>query len=405
MLVQMGDETMPHPPHHPQHCARSLLRTLLPSTATRPAEADPVARVGRLARLIGPVFLSRAAGSGTEAAIGNWPLTSGDLLSTGVGGSAEVEIGSTLVRLAAESVLALLRVDDRQLVLRLREGSLIIRCRSAEMARQTAIECAGLRFEPCDAGRYGLQVAEGVTGTAWEGVLRCSAAGRSHLIAAGQSIRLGGDGEAEGQTRAMDSDELARWSPAGETGPGASDEFRHVSPELTGAADLAAHGDWYESPAYGAVWFPRDLAADWAPYRAGHWAWLAPWGWTWIGAEPWAFAPFHYGRWASFRGAWGWLPGCRGQRPVYAPALVAWSDPVEAGRPPCGSQPATDWLPLGPHEAYLPTYHCSDAYVRQINAAHVSDGSETDEKGRQLLTTLWARARQPLRSPAGAARA
>jgi hypothetical protein len=43
--------------------------------------------------------------------------------------------------------------------------------------------------------------------------------------------------------------------------------------------------------------------------------------------------------------------------------------------------------------------------VRQINAAHVSDGSETDEKGRQLLTTLWARARQPLRSPAGAARA
>jgi len=301
---------MPHPPHNPQHCARSLLRTLLPCPATRPAEADPVARVGRLARLIGPVFLSRAGGSGAETAIGNWPLTSGDLLSTGVGGSAEVEIGSTLVRLAAESVLALLRVDDRQLVLRLREGSLIIRCRSVEMARQTTIDCAGLRFEPCDAGRYGLQlVAEGVTGTAWEGTLRCSAAGRSHLIAAGQSIRLGSDGEAESQARAMDRDELARWNPAGETEPGAGDEFRHVSSELTGAADLAAHGDWYESPAYGAVWFPRDLATDWAPYRAGRWAWLAPWGWTWIGAEPWAFAPFHYGRWASFRGAWGWLPG------------------------------------------------------------------------------------------------
>ena len=31
----------------------------------------------------------------------------------------------------------------------------------------------------------------------------------------------------------------------------------------------------------------------------------------------------HYGRWANLRGTWGWVPGPRAARAVYAPALVA----------------------------------------------------------------------------------
>lgn len=396
---------MPHTPHNLQHCGRALLRTLLSSRATRPTASDPVARVGRIARIGGPAFLSHAAGSGVEAAIRNWPLTSGDLLSTGVAGSVEVEIGSTLVHLDADSVLALVRVDDEQLALRLRAGSLTIRCRSPEMARQVAIECGDLRFELCDAGLYHLAAgSDSVAGTAWQGALRCSAGGRSRLIAAGQSVRLSGDGEHD-EALPVDSAGLALWTPACDTPCGTTEDRGHVAEELTGSGDLALHGDWYETAAYGAVWFPRDLPAEWAPYRYGQWIWLAPWGWTWIGAEPWAFAPFHYGRWACFRGAWGWLPGCRRQQPVYAPALVAWSDPVEAGRPPCGSQPATDWLPLGPQQSYVPPYRCSDRYLQQINAPHDGDGSHLDETGGQLLMRLWARVREPLRSPGGTARA
>ncbi len=49
-----------------------------------------------------------------------------------------------------------------------------------------------------------------------------------------------------------------------------------------------------------------------------------PWGWTWVDDAPWGFAPYHYGRWASFGGRWGWIPGPYGVTPVYAPALVAW---------------------------------------------------------------------------------
>ncbi|QKS27975.1 MAG: hypothetical protein HT579_02815 [Candidatus Accumulibacter similis] len=389
---------MLHQPHNRQRCGRSLLRPLLSLRTVWPAAADPVARVGRIARTAGPVSLSRAAGRGAEPAIGNWPLQGGDLLSTGAGGSAEVEIGSTLLQLDADSVLAFVRLDDQQIVLRLRTGSLIARCRSLEMARQFAIECGGLRVGLCEAGSYRFTVGcDSIAATASEGVLRCTAGDRSWFIAAGKTLCLHGDGDAEHQSVAAISDEFARGSLACESSSRATDAFRHVSPQLTGAGDLARHGDWYETQAYGAVWFPRNLPADWAPYRSGSWAWLDPWGWTWIGREPWAFAPFHYGRWACFRGAWGWLPGHPVQRPVYAPALVAWSDPVEAGRPPCSSQPAADWRPLEPHEAYAPTYRCSGRYLRQLNAPQASSSEQLGNVGRELLAMVRTLARQPVR--------
>ena len=66
----------------------------------------------------------------------------------------------------------------------------------------------------------------------------------------------------------------------------------------------------------------QTIASDWVPYHVGHWAWIAPWGWTWVDAEPWGFAPFHYGRWAEIEGRWGWVPGPVAVAPVYAPALV-----------------------------------------------------------------------------------
>src|SRR5436190_15810693 len=93
---------------------------------------------------------------------------------------------------------------------------------------------------------------------------------------------------------------------------------------MPGGDELAQYGSWVESPEYGQAWYPQ-VAPDWAPYRDGHWAYVAPWGWTWVDSAPWGFAPFHYGRWAHIGGRWGWYPGglVAGRPvPVYAPALV-----------------------------------------------------------------------------------
>ena len=138
---------------------------------------------------------------------------------------------------------------------------------------------------------------------------------------------------------------------------------------MPGGEDLAGYGAWDTAPEYGPVWYPQ-VASGWAPYRDGHWAYVAPWGWTWIDDAPWGFAPFHYGRWVDIDGRWGWAPGAAvvaGARRRIRSTRRRWS-------PSSGSAPASrwrrvaagrvGWCPLGPREAYHPWYHASPGYVR-----------------------------------------
>jgi hypothetical protein len=98
---------------------------------------------------------------------------------------------------------------------------------------------------------------------------------------------------------------------------------------------------------------------------------VQPWGWTWVDAAPWGFAPFHYGRWVSWRGRWGWAPGPYVQRPVYAPALVGWAGAPGRHRGDefhgHGPLPGSSWLPLSPRESYRPHYNVSPIYIDRIN--------------------------------------
>jgi hypothetical protein len=130
---------------------------------------------------------------------------------------------------------------------------------------------------------------------------------------------------------------------------------------MTGAEDLDRYGRWDSHPEFGAIWVPLDVRSDWAPYRDGRWVWMSPWGWTWVDEAPWGFAPFHYGRWVSWRGVWGWVPGAYVARPVYAPGVVAW-----VGGPHAGGR-GHGWLPLAPRETYQPHYRVSPRYLERIN--------------------------------------
>jgi len=99
---------------------------------------------------------------------------------------------------------------------------------------------------------------------------------------------------------------------------------RYLSPGIAGARDLDHYGSWRVVPEYGPVWVPDALPPGWAPYSTGRWIWDPYYQWTWIDDAPWGWAPFHYGRWVYLGGYWAWTPGpVILQRPVYAPALVA----------------------------------------------------------------------------------
>ena len=188
-------------------------------------------------------------------------------------------------------------------------------------------------------------------------------------ISARQRVMVtGGDQVNYKLAAAGGADDWDQWCSSRDRREDQSQSARYVSREVSGYEDLDQYGRWENQADYGDVWYPTSVSAGWAPYREGYWAWIAPWGWTWVDEAPWGFAPYHYGRWAYVSNRWGWVPGPRGVRPVYAPALVAWVGGSRGGVSfSIGAGPAVGWFPLGPREPYFPSYQGESAllYARQ----------------------------------------
>jgi len=339
------------------------------------APADPPGRVGRISLVDGDVTFHDTAGRESAPATLNWPVTGGAVLSTAPDARAEVRIGSTAIRLDGATALVFVQVDDQAIRLRLDYGAVAVRVRSRDVAGEIVLETLDARVSLTDAGRYRVEAGRApdtTAVTAFQGGARVDAEGIALAVTPGRRAEVGRGGRA--RVVEASADAFDEWALARDRSDSVAETTRYVSPETTGYEALDGYGDWREAPGYGPVWYPRAVPAGWAPYRAGRWAWIDPWGWTWIDEAPWGFAPFHYGRWALVGGAWGWVPGAVVARPVYAPALVGW-----VGRPgwsvtiSIGSVPAVGWFPLAPREVFVPAYRCSTAYVRNVNVTHVTN--------------------------------
>ena len=102
-------------------------------------------------------------------------------------------------------------------------------------------------------------------------------------------------------------------------------------------------------------------------------------------AEPWGYAPFHYGRWAHIGPVWAWVPGPIVVRPVYAPALVAF-----VGGPGFGMGIGVGvqaWFPLGPRELFIPWYHHGPNYIREVNVVNVTNVTNIHYVNREVAVT------------------
>ncbi|WP_153130185.1 DUF6600 domain-containing protein [Dechloromonas hortensis] len=342
--------------------------------STTLALADPPARVGRLALVENGVnFRVDRSDAGGPASI-NWPISSGAEIDTERRGRAEIWVGSTAFRLAGSSELHFPVVDDRQISAQLLRGTLTVSILEREQSDDVTVQTPEGRVTFAGPGRYRIDVQGDHTElTAQAGRASFYDGERRQPVEAGEKASFYGGGRTqiendEGQ------DAFDRWVAIRENAVLANAGQRYVSPAMTGYQDLDTYGDWQSLPDYGAVWYPRAVADDWAPYRYGRWVWIAPWGWTWVDRAPWGFAPFHYGRWVQVRGRWGWVPGSYVARPVYAPALVAWiGNPGWSISFSFGSAPAVGWFPLAPREVYVPSFRASPTYVRQINVTHIHD--------------------------------
>jgi hypothetical protein len=372
----------------------SFMRWLLPlillalfavpfgTPAQEPDEAP--SRVGRVAEVNGQLFLAPEDRATEWAPIElNYPVGSGDNLWLSGDGRAEVDFGVGQLRIAANTNVHVSRLDDHALSVFVAQGSAIVALRVLEQGDTALVDTPNTQIELSRPGLYRIDVSDNrqeTTVVVREGEANVAVAGAFQQVLPGQTARLAGATDVQVDVRnGSGIDGFDTWSANRDRYYARGRSTAYVSNQMVGHADLDQYGTWQTYPDYGAVWFPTAVAADWAPYREGHWVSTPVWGWTWVDYAPWGYAPFHYGRWANVGGRWGWCPGAYARRPAWAPALVAWYGGSNWGVSVAGGGPVYGWVPLGWRDPYIPAWRncgsrCWTAYNRPY-AVNVAERS------------------------------
>jgi hypothetical protein len=366
------------------------LPLLLSLLAAMPAGADesPVAWVGRVSTVEGGLSIKPQGGDWADSAVVNDPVAAGMAVKTGAQGRAVLRFGPETIVLAPGTELTIGQADSSGSQFTLKQGRVGVRLARADPALSIEVDSPRGGVWLLTPGDYDIAAGDDHTPervAALDGRLRITGKGLDRVLTTGSAAMLSGnDPVIVGLEGAGSDDFVASWRP------GKSDDdtqsLGYVSAEMTGYDALDTAGTWQTIDGVGPTWFPRDVAADWAPYRNGHWRWIAPWGWTWIDDAAWGFAPSHYGRWARLPSAaatdglgadterWGWVPGALVQHPAYMPATVAFLGTAGVGISyPEAFGPAVAWFPLAPDEPYWPRYTNDAAAIRRANLGSLTD--------------------------------
>jgi hypothetical protein len=349
-----------------------FLLALFVMSAAISALADPPSRAVRLKYMSGAVSVQPGGVNDWVEAVINRPLTTADRVWTDQNARAELGLGSASVRMNAETSMTLTNVSDEIVQVELDQGTMSLHIRHLFGGETYEIDTPNQAFTILKPGDYRFDVdpnADTTSVTVWKGEGEANGQGSGVRVRSGEQASFTGGTSLEHRTsRAPGLDGFDDWCRVRDNREDHSESYRYVSSDVIGADDLDDYGTWRTTGEYGAVWVPR-VAPDWAPYRYGHWVWVEPWGWSWVDDAPWGFAPCHYGRWIHTGGYWGWAPGPMVvERPIYAPALVAWVGGEHVGvSVSFGGGDRVGWFPLGWGEPYVPSYHVSRAYFQNVN--------------------------------------
>jgi len=356
----------------PQRSARlvaiaALFVLVAPWQAAR-AQDDPPPQAARLSALSGDVSVQPADTQDWAQAFPNLPLGPGDRIVTNDRGRAEIQLGRTWVRIGHNADVTLVNTDQDQITFGVATGTVRVHCNGLWDEQVLYVQTPNGSTTVDQSADFRVDVMPGNSAsiiTDNYGPVYISGAGDFGAeTGPGQALELVGSNPVYPQwLQPSYPDDLDNWSMGRDAMIARASSYRYVSPEIAGAYELDAAGDWMPESDYGPVWFPH-VDAGWAPYRHGHWINRPPYGWVWVEEESWGDAPFHYGRWVTINGRWGWLPGPPAARPVWSPALVVF---VGGGSPGVSA-----WVPLGPGEPYRPWYRCSPRYVDQVNITNIT---------------------------------
>ncbi|HEY2540952.1 MAG TPA: DUF6600 domain-containing protein [Stellaceae bacterium] len=364
---------IPSPPPHAGGIGTSGAVAGAAATLTAPS-----ARVGRISLVSGNVEFRGLGDAQWSAASVNDPVATGLALRTGSQAQAEIRIGADTIDLAQDTEIAVAKLDQPIAEIAVSEGRIGLDIGRLDRGESVLIDLAHGGVWVLDRGRYDI-----VAGAEEHPERIAALAGNARFVGGGADLPIASGyqllpGSAETATARIETagppDDFDQWCGARTVDDSQLAAPYFVSREMTGYAALDEAGDWQPGGKDGEVWVPRASAAEWSPYRNGHWRWLAPWGWSWVDDQPWAFATSHYGRWRFADGRWLWTLGRRSAHPVWAPAVVAFLGTPGIGLSYAdGPGPAIAWFPLAPGEVYWPGYTRDLDYIRALNR-----GSDVD---------------------------
>ena len=346
--------------------------------------ANPPALAGRLAGLTGSVSFHSAGEIQWNAATLNYPVTNGSAFWTEPGAQARLEIADDLLVMDGSTELDVNAIDQSQVSVTEAQGAVFLRLNSLPQGQTVTVTTPRGVVQITAIGQYELVAGDtndATSITVVEGAAHVTGTNLDLDIGPQQTATITGSETLQGSVGPMQQDAFLQSMLRVPAQPHVAAAVPPQVRYMTGGADLQTYGSFAQTAQYGEVWYPRDVARDWAPYRDGHWAYVQPWGWTWVDNARWGFAPFHYGRWVQVENRWGWVAGggdgaldAGSPYPVYSPALVSFVGvgaaalaSVSIGFGAGGDGYAPAWIPLGPREPYYPWYHCRPDYFGRIN--------------------------------------
>lgn len=333
---------------------------------------DPSSRVARMQFMDGQVSIQPGGVNDWVAGTLNRPMTTGDNVWTDKDSKAELNVGTGVFRLGAETSLTLANVADKTTQIQLHQGTLNLRVRHLYDGEVYEIDTPNMAFTVQKPGDYRFDTdpnADTSHVTVWKGEGNATGDGPAVEVRQGEKARFSnGTSMAYQIDKAPGYDQFDQWAMARDQRDDNSQSAKYVSPDVIGSSDLDNYGTWKQNSDYGNVWVPNDQNQDWQPYSDGNWMYQQPYGWTWVGYEPWGFAPYHYGRWVRGGWGWGWAPGPYAYwgSPYYAPALVGWYGGGGFGFG-VGFGGGFGWCPLGFGEPFYPWYRGGRNYFRNVN--------------------------------------
>jgi hypothetical protein len=299
----------------------------------------------RLSLVEGDVQINTTDTEEWVAASINTPLREGDRLWVPEGGKAEIQArDGTYVRLNENTSLDILSFDEDSSQFMLNQGRAYVNYKGLR-DNLFQMDTPGSTLQSYEKSKFDVRVMEEGASTAvsvFTGVVYSENKNGKTTVPAGKILVLKDGAYADLKPMAK-ADNWDLWNlDKDKMLAGRSTSSRYLPEELsTYSSEFDRNGRWVYERDYGYVWTPTVVAAGWAPYRFGRWAWVGG-DYVWISYDPWGWTPHHYGRWAyGARIGWFWVPPFR--RAVYwGPGFVGWVH----------TPTYVSWVPLAPREIY-----------------------------------------------------